>query len=158
MPFLDTWRSLFGPVVHLSFTGTGLAFRPRQDAQAAQEGQDGQDGCGPHGGEGVRSPSLDEASDAVLVQIERLEVRGAGSDAGLELRVAEPGCHNGKTAGVWTVCRVEADAIAWTSLAGREYITYPKDWREALRDPGTGPPDDPPDHPHHASADDPPPF
>ncbi len=50
------------------------------------------------------------------------------------------GCHNGKTAGVWHVERVDDDGISWTSLAGRDYITYPKDWREALRDPGSGPP------------------
>ncbi|WP_256794092.1 HNH endonuclease signature motif containing protein [Terrabacter sp. Ter38] len=50
------------------------------------------------------------------------------------------GCHNGKTAGVWQVERVRDDGIAWSSLAGRDYITYPRDWREALRDPGSGPP------------------
>ncbi|MGO4361202.1 HNH endonuclease signature motif containing protein [Terrabacter sp. RAF57] len=67
------------------------------------------------------------------------------------------GCHNGKTAGVWQVERVDDDGISWSSLAGRDYITYPKDWREALRDPGAGPP------PRCLSAgaetaDDPPPF
>jgi hypothetical protein len=50
------------------------------------------------------------------------------------------GCHNGKTARVWTVDRVGGDGISWASLAGRDYVTYPKDWREALRDPGSGPP------------------
>ncbi len=48
------------------------------------------------------------------------------------------GCHNGKTAQVWRVHRVDDDGISWTSLAGRDYITYPKDWRESLRDPGSG--------------------
>lgn len=63
------------------------------------------------------------------------------------------GCHNGKTARIWRVRRVDGDGICWTSLAGRDYITYPKDWREALRDPGSGPPvahaspPDPPDRP-----------
>jgi len=59
------------------------------------------------------------------------------------------GCHNGKTARVWRVQRVDDDGISWTSLAGRTYVTYPKDWREALHDPGSGPPD---------RGDDPPPF
>ena len=72
------------------------------------------------------------------------------------------GCHNGKTAGVWTVCRVGDDGISWTSLAGREYITYPKDWREALRDPSLGSPentaDPPPEEAAHSPFDDPPPF
>ena len=71
------------------------------------------------------------------------------------------GCHNGKTARVWQVRRVDDDGISWTSPAGRDYITYPKDWREALRDPGSGPP-----HRHPAPRpgpaprprDDPPPF
>ncbi|MBC9823819.1 HNH endonuclease [Terrabacter sp. MAHUQ-38] len=83
-------------------------------------------------------------------------------------------CHNGKTAGAWTVERVEVDGLRWTSLAGREYITYPRDWREALRDPGSSPPASPPDEPprealdersgasaedsSHAPPDDPPPF
>ncbi|CAN7575443.1 HNH endonuclease signature motif containing protein [Terrabacter sp. LjRoot27] len=70
------------------------------------------------------------------------------------------GCHNGKTAGVWQVERVRDDGIAWSSLAGRDYITYPRDWREALRDPGSGPPRPvvpvPPDAPPPAA--DPPPF
>ena len=65
------------------------------------------------------------------------------------------GCHNGKTARVWKVHRVEDDGIAWTSLAGRDYVTYPKDWRESLRDPASGPP-----HPSPAPrpSEDPPPF
>ncbi|WP_374971408.1 HNH endonuclease signature motif containing protein [Terrabacter sp. BE26] len=50
------------------------------------------------------------------------------------------GCHNGKTAGVWDVRRADDDGIQWTSIAGRHYITYPKDWREALSDPGAAPP------------------
>ena len=47
-------------------------------------------------------------------------------------------CHNHKTVGAWTVERVVDDGVRWTSLAGRDYVTYPKDWREALRDPGAG--------------------
>ena len=50
------------------------------------------------------------------------------------------GCHNAKTAGAWTVERVQGDGLRWRSLAGREYVTYPKDWREALHDPGSSPP------------------
>ncbi|GAB3888151.1 HNH endonuclease signature motif containing protein [Terrabacter terrigena] len=50
------------------------------------------------------------------------------------------GCHNPKTARVWTVERIDDDGVRWTSLAGRSYVTYPRDWREALRDPGAGPP------------------
>ena len=50
------------------------------------------------------------------------------------------GCHNGKTAGVWDVRRVDDDGIQWTSIAGRDYITYPKDWRESLSDSGSAPP------------------
>ena len=79
------------------------------------------------------------------------------------------GCHNGKTARVWQVGRVEDDGISWTSLAGRDYITYPRDWREALRDPGSGPlrprghPHDtsrdvPADEPRRPRSDEPPPF
>jgi len=83
-------------------------------------------------------------------------------------------CHNGKTARVWRVRRAADDGISWTSLAGREYITYPKDWRESLRDRGSGPPirgaspspspdDRPDDLPGStpaapASRDEPPPF
>jgi hypothetical protein len=59
------------------------------------------------------------------------------------------GCHNPKTARVWTAARAPDDGIRWTTLAGRDYVTYPRDWREALRDPGASP--SPPD-------DDPPPF
>lgn len=57
------------------------------------------------------------------------------------------GCHNPKTARLWTAARAPDDGIRWTTLAGRDYVTYPKDWREALDDPGSSPPmppDDPP--------------
>jgi hypothetical protein len=30
--------------------------------------------------------------------------------------------------------------VHWTTLAGRDYITYPKNWRQALTDPGADPP------------------
>ena len=59
------------------------------------------------------------------------------------------GCHNPKTARLWRAVRAPDDGIRWTTLAGREYVTYPKDWREALDDPGAGPP---------VSSGDPPPF
>jgi hypothetical protein len=48
-------------------------------------------------------------------------------------------CHNLKTTGVWTVER-DDEETRWTTLAGREYVTYPKDWREALTGPDTHPP------------------
>ncbi|MGO4597038.1 HNH endonuclease signature motif containing protein [Terrabacter sp. 2RAF25] len=51
------------------------------------------------------------------------------------------GCHNPKTARAWTVEKVDGGGLRWATLAGRDYITYPKDWREALRDPGGSPPD-----------------
>ncbi|MBC9820752.1 HNH endonuclease signature motif containing protein [Terrabacter sp. MAHUQ-38] len=60
-------------------------------------------------------------------------------------------CHNPKTARVWTAARAPDDGIRWTTLAGRDYVTYPKDWREALDDPGSSPPPRP-------RNDDPPPF
>ena len=57
------------------------------------------------------------------------------------LEALSRGCHNLKTAGAWRVERVdEDDGIRWSTLAGRDYITYPKDWREALRDSGAAPP------------------
>ena len=85
------------------------------------------------------------------------------------------GCHNGKTAGVWRVERVADQGISWTTPAGRDYVTYPKDWREALSDPGSEPPElevmtegrapgpvpsagDPPHGSSQTPDDDPPPF
>jgi hypothetical protein len=62
------------------------------------------------------------------------------------------GCHNLKTAGAWTVDR-DAEAMRWTTLAGREYVTYPRNWREALTDPGAHPPRD-----HVPDPSPPPPF
>lgn len=67
------------------------------------------------------------------------------------------GCHNPKTARAWAVERVVDDGVRWTSLAGRSYITYPKDWREALRDPGGDPPSVAESRPESSDAD-PPPF
>jgi hypothetical protein len=51
------------------------------------------------------------------------------------------GCHNAKTARAWAAERLDDGAVRWTSLAGRDYITYPKDWREAVHDPGASPPE-----------------
>lgn len=72
------------------------------------------------------------------------------------------GCHHPKTAGLWSAARAPDDGIRWTTLTGREYVTYPRDWREALDDPGTDPPPDAslsdrptPDRP---PLDEPPPF
>lgn len=60
------------------------------------------------------------------------------------------GCHHPKTAGLWSAARAPDDGIRWTTLTGREYVTYPRDWREALDDAGASasttapPPCDPP--------------
>ncbi|GAA2746977.1 hypothetical protein GCM10009868_34570 [Terrabacter aerolatus] len=72
--------------------------------------------------------------------VDHLEPWPTGRTHVSNLDALSRGCHNGKTARVWTVRRVDDDGISWTSLAGREYVTYPKDWRESLRDPGSGPP------------------
>ncbi|MGO4597692.1 HNH endonuclease signature motif containing protein [Terrabacter sp. 2RAF25] len=67
------------------------------------------------------------------------------------------GCHNSKTAGLWSAARAPDDGIRWTTLTGRDYVTYPRNWREALDDPGAAPPPDASrtdERPH----DDPPPF
>ena len=59
------------------------------------------------------------------------------------------GCHHPKTAGLWSAARAPDDGIRWTTLTGREYVTYPRDWREALHDTGASPPSPapPPDEP-----------
>ena len=49
-------------------------------------------------------------------------------------------CHNPKTAGLWSAARAPDDGIRWTTMTGREYVTYPRDWREALDDAGASPP------------------
>jgi uncharacterized protein (UPF0548 family) len=60
--------------------------------------------------------------------------------------------HNVKTQRVWRSEPVPDDGLEWTTLAGRRYITYPKDWREGLPDPDVAAGRDAPaDH-------DPPPF
>ena len=99
----------------------------------------------------------------------------ARPDPRLQWRLAQSGCHNGKTAGVWRVERVADQGISWTTPAGRDYVTYPKDWREALSDPGSKPPElavmaegpasgpvssvgDPPDGSSQPPGEDPPPF
>ncbi|WP_323100382.1 HNH endonuclease [Intrasporangium sp. YIM S08009] len=74
------------------------------------------------------------------------------------LQALSRGCHHPKTAGAWTARREDPGGdttpggggpIRWTTLAGRDYITFPKNWREALADPGagigTGPPRPEPD-------------
>ncbi|GAB3875034.1 HNH endonuclease signature motif containing protein [Terrabacter terrigena] len=63
------------------------------------------------------------------------------------------GCHHPKTAGLWSAARAPDHGIRWTTLTGREYVTYPRDWREALTDPGASPPS-----PEGSPPDDPPPF
>jgi hypothetical protein len=47
---------------------------------------------------------------------------------------ASRGHHNPKTAGFWHCEPAPNHGLKWTLMSGREYITYPKDWREALRD------------------------
>jgi hypothetical protein len=42
--------------------------------------------------------------------------------------------HNLKTAGIWTSAAVDDDGLEWTTVAGRRYVTYPKDWRASLGD------------------------
>ncbi|WP_157557719.1 HNH endonuclease signature motif containing protein [Intrasporangium oryzae] len=59
-------------------------------------------------------------------------------------------CHNTKTSGLFRSRLLADGGLAWTTLAGREYVTYPKDWLEALRDgaeparPTSAPDDSPP--------------
>jgi hypothetical protein len=55
--------------------------------------------------------------------------------------------HNLKTAGLWsctplpdpdaTLRARDGRGLAWRTLTGREYVTYPKSWTEALHDPDT---------------------
>ena len=59
-------------------------------------------------------------------------------------------CHNTKTAGLWTSTPRPDGALAWTTLAGREYVTYPKNWRESIHDE--------PAQPETSIEDEPPPF
>jgi len=75
------------------------------------------------------------------------------------LFAASRGCHNRKTARLWTSHPAPDGGLRWTTLARRDYITYPRDWREALRDQppcsgasGSGPPSGGP------AVEDPPPF
>jgi hypothetical protein len=71
----------------------------------------------------------------------------AGPTAMANLHAKHRLCHNVKTAGLFRSKPVDDGDLAWTTLAGRDYVTHPKDWREALRDgPGRAPspPDDPP--------------
>jgi hypothetical protein len=63
------------------------------------------------------------------------------------------GCHHPKTAGLWSAARAPDDGILWVTPAGRDYVTYPRDWREALDDPGSDPP-----APRDPKPPDPPPF
>ena len=70
------------------------------------------------------------------------------------------GHHNPKTAGLVTVeetpDHAQTGGLRWTTMAGRTYLTFPKDYREALRCET-----DPAAHPAAtviAAADDPPPF
>ncbi|MGO4599806.1 DUF222 domain-containing protein [Terrabacter sp. 2RAF25] len=62
--------------------------------------------------------------------------------------------HNVKTDGIWTSTQVAGDGLEWTTLTGRTYTTYPKNWRDGL-DPPPG--IDRPLDPVQAESD-PPPF
>jgi len=94
----------------------------------------------------------------------------------VNLQALSRGCHHRKTAGAWTATHARtpdredtADSeqaaaggagtgvVHWTTLAGRDYLTYPKNWREALTDPGTGPPRDQPPRPGSGPELEPPP-
>ncbi|NUR79348.1 MAG: hypothetical protein HOQ21_02725 [Dermatophilaceae bacterium] len=75
--------------------------------------------------------------------------------------------HNLKTHRVWTSNPAADGGLEWTTLTGRTYTTYPKDWRKGLGPPPeTSPPDpllaqdDPSERPARLAdlADDPPPF
>ncbi|NUO91748.1 MAG: HNH endonuclease, partial [Dermatophilaceae bacterium] len=49
--------------------------------------------------------------------------------------------HNLKTNRIWTSTPVDHGGLQWTTLTGRTYTTYPKNWREALDPPPrSGPP------------------
>jgi hypothetical protein len=82
----------------------------------------------------------------------------AGPTRVTNLQALSRGCHHPKTSGAWTARRDHhpaagpddrdrggggrgSGATRWTTLTGREYVTYPKDWREALTDPGARPSD-----------------
>ena len=66
--------------------------------------------------------------------------------------------HQPKTAGL-TSCEPVGDpaqrGLRWRTLTGRDHITYPKSWTEALRDPG---PPAPGEQPPNERRDEPPPF
>jgi hypothetical protein len=47
---------------------------------------------------------------------------------------ASRGHHNPKTAGFWRCEPAPDHGLKWTLMSGRAYVTYPKDWREAVRD------------------------
>jgi hypothetical protein len=60
--------------------------------------------------------------------------------------------HNVKTGKVWESQPVPDDGLEWTTLTGRRYVTYPKDWREGVPEPEAPPARVAPEDP------DPPPF
>lgn len=86
------------------------------------------------------------------------EWRGLGVDArnGGPLHRAH---HNLKTARFWSCVPTDDHAttrgLHWRTLAGRDYITFPEDYREALDDPR---PPRPPRRPWPPPPDEPPPF
>ena len=77
----------------------------------------------------------------------RPRVRGRRDDLHLDHEVPWPGGetavgnlyskhrlhHNVKTQRVWQSEPVPDDGLEWTTLAGRRYTTYPKDWRDGVR-------------------------
>ncbi|WP_323096051.1 HNH endonuclease signature motif containing protein [Intrasporangium sp. YIM S08009] len=107
----------------------------------------------------------------------------AGPTRVANLQALSRGCHHPKTAGAWTARRDThhpgnhepddpgdpgdpgrsgggdaGDPVRWTTLAGRDYVTYPKNWREGLTDPGTTPPKTGPREPERDPEPEPPPF
>ena len=61
----------------------------------------------------------------------------AGATEAGNLYATSRRCHNTKTAGLWTSTPRPDGGLGWTTLAGREYVTYPKNWREGLQDTPT---------------------
>jgi hypothetical protein len=69
----------------------------------------------------------------------------AGETAVTNLHAKDRRHHNAKTHRVWTSSPVDDGGLEWTTLTGRTYTTYPKNWREGIGPPGAlDPPGGPP--------------
>ncbi|NUO89427.1 MAG: HNH endonuclease [Dermatophilaceae bacterium] len=70
--------------------------------------------------------------------------RPAGETGVTNFYAKERRHHNLKTHRIWTSTPVDHGGLQWTTLTGRTYTTYPKDWRKGLGPPPeTGPPPGP---------------